>query len=173
MHRVQKYADDATRRIFDPFDRTSRILGAYENDEVVGTVRTNFLRETEVGDYFDYYELSRLGRAEIECCSITTRLMIAPRHRKGTLAIRLIKGIYKHALERGIKVDLIDCNDQLVPFFTRLGYRIHRENLLHPEYGQVTVMKLDVTDRVHLGHVGSVFLPVLNEWTTNPRIIGL
>jgi hypothetical protein len=90
--------------------------------------------------------------------------MIHPRHRKGTLAIRLARAIYRFGLERGIVTDLIDCNAHLVPFFTGLGYRVHRDDLVHPEYGAVTVMKLDLHDHLHLQGIRSPFLPVWQEW---------
>jgi N-acyl-L-homoserine lactone synthetase len=55
MHRKQKHADPLTRQICDPLDAGAYVLGVWEQEEVVGTLRTNFLAETEVGEYFDMY----------------------------------------------------------------------------------------------------------------------
>ena len=169
MHRKQKYADHEARRIEDPLDRGSCILGAWENGEVVGTVRASFLRCVDIGDYFDFYQVGRLPREQIGRASITTRLMIHPRHRQRSLAIRLARAIYQIGLREGITTDLIDCNDHLVPFFTGLGYRAHRDDLVHPEYVSVTVMKFELFDHTHLQAIRSPLLPVLQEWVaSNP-----
>lgn len=164
MHRQQKHADHAARRICDPLDACGHILGVWEQGEVVGTVRANFVRESDLGEYFEMYQVDRLPGEEQPRTSLTTRLMIHPRHRKGTLATRLARAIYRFGLERGITTDLIDCNQHLIPFFTSLGYRVHRDDLVHPEYGAVTVMKLNLTDQAHLQQIRSPFLPVLQAW---------
>ena len=167
MNRKQKYADHEARLIQDPIDCGSYILGAWENGELVGTVRSSVLSRVDISDYYDFYQIARLTPAEIALSSITTRLMIHSRHRRGSLAIRLAKAIYQIGLEQAITTDLIDCNEHLVPFFTGLGYRLHRNDLVHPEYGAVTVMKLGLSDYAHLQQIRSPFLPVSQEWLTS------
>jgi hypothetical protein len=164
MHRPQKYADHARKRIWDPLDSRGYVLGAWENDELVGTVRINFLAETDIGDYYEMYAFEEIPPFERSHSSITTRLMIHPRYRKGTLAIRIARALYRFGLERGILTDLIDCNAHLVRFFTGLGYQPHRTDLVHPEYGAVSVLKLSLIDRIHLQRIRSPFLPVLQDW---------
>ncbi|MCX5659773.1 MAG: GNAT family N-acetyltransferase [Planctomycetota bacterium] len=116
MQRTQKYADHRGKRICDPLDHGSHVLGAWEGDELVGTLRCNFLRDTSFGEYYEMYHIDRLPEHVQKRTSITTRLMIHQRFRKGTLGVRLSKAIYSIALERGITTDLIDCNGHLVPF---------------------------------------------------------
>jgi GNAT superfamily N-acetyltransferase len=110
------------------------------------------------------YQIDRLDFSEIEAASITTRLMVAPHYRSSTVTVRIVKSVYRFALEHGITTDLIDCNAHLVPFFTRLGYELHRTDLVHPEYGAVTVMKLQCHNHRHLAEVRSPFYDVLVDW---------
>ena len=164
MNRKQKYADHAAKRICDPLDPGSYVVAAWDSAELVGTLRINFLRETDFGEYFDLYHIGRLPDAVQQHTSITTRLMIHPRFRRGTLGVRLFNALYRFALERGITTDVIDCNAHLIPLFTGLGYRVFRDDLIHPEYGAVTVMKLDLYDYYHFQQINSPILPVLEEW---------
>jgi predicted GNAT family N-acyltransferase len=163
MHRPQRYADHDSKQICDSLDRSGHVLGVWNDDQVIGTVRTNFLRECEIGEYNQFYNTATLG-GRVRSCSITTRLMIDPNWRKGRFALRISQWIYQFALERDVTVDLIDCNAPLVPFFSRLGYAIHRNDLTHPEYGAVTVMKLEVRDAGHMARTGSALLPILRRW---------
>lgn len=166
MHRRQKYADHEAKQIYDPLDPGSYVFGAWADGELAGTLRTNFLRETDIGEYFEMYQLGYLPETVQKHTQITTRLMIQPRFRNGTLAVRLSKALYRFALERGITTDLIDCNAHLIPFFTGLGYRLFRDDLVHPEYGAVTVLKLDLYDHYHFQQISSPILPILQEWNS-------
>lgn len=58
MRRKQRYADHRLRRIVDPLDASGHVLGAWDKGVLVGTLRTNFLWESGVGEYFDMYRLS-------------------------------------------------------------------------------------------------------------------
>ncbi len=163
MHRPQQYADHVRRCIVDPMDDTGHVLAAYDNDTIVGTVRTNFLRESDIGEYFTLYGLSPMPHLGLNECAITTRLMIAPAYRRGTLAARLACATYTLGITNHITTDYIDCNDHLRGFFARLGYLPHKENVSHPEYGAITVLKLHLTDIAHLDAVGSPFGPLYRK----------
>jgi hypothetical protein len=164
MRRKQKYADHERKTITDPLDGEGvGNLAAWEGGEVVGVVRINFLQLTDIGDYFEQYDLGGLPPGVLAATSITTRLMIHPGHRRGTLAARLACETYRYGLARGITTDFIDCNAHLVSFFTGLGYVVHRDDLVHPEYGAVTVMRLNVTDLDHLERVRSPFRKILRS----------
>jgi Acetyltransferase (GNAT) domain len=78
MGRVQKYADHARRRIEDRLDKNAVNLAAFRDGKVVGVVRINFPRESDVGDYERSYHLSSVGKDHPTHTSINTRLMIAP-----------------------------------------------------------------------------------------------
>ena len=158
MNRPQKHADHESKLIIDSLDVPSAyVLAAWDAGELVGTVRNNFLRSCDIGEYARQYALTGFSPEFLAAASITTRLMVHPRYRCTTLATRLSCAAYRGGLERGITTDFIDCNRHLVGYFAGLGYRRHRDNLVHPEYGVVTVMRLDLTDHSHLEAIRSPF----------------
>lgn len=82
-----------------------------------------------------------------------------------SLTIRQVTQASMNAgLRQGLRVSIIDCNPPLVPFFSGLGYDIHRDDLVHPEYGAVFVMKMDARNRQRLADCRSPFLRVLDAF---------
>ncbi len=158
MQRVQTYANHDAKTIIEPFDRRAHILAAFEGSEIVGTIRANFARESDLGYYTEFYDMRRLGTAFPGSASITTKLMIVPQHRRGTLAVRLAMAIYDVGRDHGITHDFIDCNPHLEPFFRQLGYLSYKGSARHPEYGDVLPMLLDLDDFAHLSRLNSPFV---------------
>lgn len=159
MGRKQHYANHADRTIIDPLDMSATNVIAFEGEEIVGCVRVNFLVDGPVGDYEEFFELHRLSPAERLHASVTTRLMIERKRRRTSLSIDVVKAVYEHAIRRGDEISFIDCNRHLIGFFTKLGYRKLFEKP-HVEYGNVTVMQIDVRNVAHLVSVGSPFAPI-------------
>lgn len=180
MQRPQKDADHARARIEDALDATAELMVARDTatGAIVGTIRANVLGDGRVGTYESLYGVGGLGPAARAHTSITTRLMVE-RSKRGTLvAVRLAQALFRRALERRIATDYCDCNAHLVPFFERLGYR-PLGLIAHPEYGLVTLMRLDIEDSAFLRRIGSPLaaadvstLPV-SARTAAPRGIGL
>ena len=160
MGRVQFYADRTNKRICEPLDNNCRLFAAYDNGEIVGTIRTNFSKESELDYYADFYQMNKVGTYHPYRTSITTKLMIKPEYRKGTLAVRLASIGYANARKAGIRYDFIDVDPHLVDFFTRLGYRFHKRSN-HPEYGEVTIMIADLED---INHFESIKTPIVREY---------
>lgn len=159
MGRKQKYACAATKTIRDPLDDCGHQGLILENGRIVGCIRMNLLREAPIGDYFDFYGLERLSVKELQSASICTRLMIEPRLRHTSASVELVKFAYEFGLKYNVSTCFIDCNDHLVRFFRRFGWKVlfRRE---HDEYGVVNVMKLDLLDINHFKAIRSPFVPV-------------
>lgn len=157
MGRVQKYADPTRRRIEEPFDATAHLMIAERGGVTVGTLRTNFAGETDLGYYVRLFELDSVGNAFPSKVSLTTKLMVRRELRSGTLAVRMACAVYRFGLENGIRHDFIDCNPHLERFFQRLGFRPYMGKAEHPEYGPVLPLRLDLTDFEYLRQIGSPF----------------
>lgn len=155
MRRVQKYADHERRRIEEPLDATAHLMIAERDGRTLGTLRTNFARETDLGYYVRLFQLDSVGDAFPSQVSLTTKLMIRPELRSGTLAVRLACAVYRFGLEQGIHHDFIDCNAHLERFFQRLGFRTYMGRVVHPEYGEVLPLRLALHDVAHLQRLGS------------------
>jgi len=164
MGRPQTYADHTGRTFEEPLDKTGRTFFAEdERGHVVGTVRTNYGRDTDFGDYAALYGMECAGGCYPERVSITTKLMVSPKYRTGTLCCRLSIAGFRYALVDRILFDFIDCNPHLEDTFQRLGYRRYTGRIQHPEYGDVLPLVLLLTDLDHFERVGSPFARVCRE----------
>ena len=162
MNRLQFDADHSIKRIEDPLDHGGYNFAAFHGNEVVGAVRVNFPRTSSIGHYETYLDMRSAGFFHPSATSMCTRLMVAQRLRRTSLAMRLAQVSYKFGLFNRIRYNFVDCDDQLTRFFARLGYIIHRR-AVHPEYGMGTVMRLDLLDRAHLAQTRSPFLAIFDE----------
>jgi hypothetical protein len=155
------HVDHKTRTVVEPLDRVGHVFAAWEDGQLVGTVRTNFLHECDIGFYREAYSIDELQNdARV---AVTTRLAVAAPYRHGPTAVRLATAAYAFGLAHGIVQAVVDCRKLLVPMFIRLGYVVHRRHLTHPEFGEVTVLKLDLHDERQLRACRSPFHRVLQR----------
>jgi N-acyl-L-homoserine lactone synthetase len=164
LNRQEKYADHREALITDPLDNGAYNLAAWHDGQVVGHIRTNLLNETDVGEYLDHYQLRNLPGEVAAVTSISTRFSIHARYRHSGLIVPLVCASFKVALTRRVVADYCDCDDALLPVFTRLGYVPSRVDFVHPEYGRGTVMRLNMLDSAHLQSVRSPFARILAEF---------
>lgn len=169
MARPQKDADHLHGRVEDPLDAFAVLLAAVDHSTglVVGTVRANVLGDGDIGLYGDLYGLAALSTVQRRATSITTRLMVERTKRGSAVGVRLASALFAHGIARGVETDYIDCNAPLVPFFEHLGYRPLRL-IEHPDYGPVTLMRIDIGDRAYLRRVGSPLAAVPDRAYARP-----
>ncbi len=146
MGRKQIYADHQRKTIIEPLDETGYVFGAFENGAVVGTLRVNFAKESDLGYYEELYKMRSVGNSHPDHTSIITKLIVDNNYRYGRLTIRLAQAAYILGLKNGIKFNFIDCNQPLVEFFSFFGYELYTANVIHPEYGEVIPMICNVLD---------------------------
>lgn len=158
MGRKQKYADHARRLIQDPLDATAHNVVALDGQgQIAGCVRLNLCRDGGTDYYESLTRMEDVGSDHPYHTSLCTRLMVAPEFRKSPLAARLACACYDIAMAQGVVWNFVDCNEHLVPFFRRLGYRFtHRA--FHEEYGDVIVMRLNLQDIDGLHAMQSLFV---------------
>jgi acyl carrier protein len=160
MGLTMAFADHRRRIVSEPLDRCGLVLAARHRGEVVGTVRVNLLREADVGYYFEAYGLGLFDKEVVSSLSISTRLAIDYRYRKGGLLVKLARAAYQHLLQKNISHNVMDCRKPLLPNFLQLGYKTHIADLAHPEFGDVVVLALDIRDTDRLRQYGS---PLVSE----------
>ena len=159
-----KHANHDRRTVVEPLDYSGHVCGAWYEDQLIGTLRQNLVRNSDIGYYYKAYGVSQLPAMSDDLVSVTTRLAIDPRFRRGRLAMQLAEYGYDFLLANGITHDVIDSRPRLVPFFNRLGYRRHLNTINHPEFGEVVVQYLALNDENHLRKSRSPFLKhLLNE----------
>ena len=154
----QAYADHRRRIVTDPFDTTAKLLIATADDVVIGTVRTNFGKDCDLGSFADLHRMRELGSAFPSKVSLTTKLIVDPRFRDGRVYLELGHALFRIGRSHGIAVDFIDCQPKLIPLYRRFGYaQTSEQPFEHPELGPRMPMRL-FTDRAYLQSVGSILL---------------
>lgn len=170
MARRQQHADHGTRRMVEPLDEHAIHLAAFcsDRDCLIGALRINL---SDRGGLANYEELYGLGpEAMTGRAMVITRLVTLPESRGGrsSAGLALAKAAYRISLRERAELAFIDCSSDLVPFFEWLGFDTIR-CFEHPEYGDISVMRLDPLDRDRFAKSGSPLLEILDDWDARTR----
>lgn len=164
MGRHPKHADHSAQTIEEPLDSTGYNMIALEDGQIVGALRANIGTKGDFGEYTDLYDMSRAGPWFPEHVSMTSKFMVSPQHRNGTVAVRLALACFEFGCLNEIYFDFMDTNQHLEATYQRLGYRAYKGRVVHPEYGDVLPMILSLTDEHHLKSVHSPYLRVRSKF---------
>jgi Acetyltransferase (GNAT) family len=155
MQRKQIHADHGRKTICEPMDEKGLLYLGLKDGQLIGTVRHNCLDDPSASYYRSFYRGAWFGEGRASKVQITTKLMVLPQHQRSRSAVQLIAGYAEYGYRSGIEVDLIDCNEHLVPLFQRLGYFTHAGWAFHKEYGRVMPMFLAVDAVKYLQQIRS------------------
>jgi GNAT superfamily N-acetyltransferase len=156
MGLAMKYSNHPRRLVSEPLDETGHVLLAHCGSRLVATMRTNLLRDGDIGYYHEAYGISQLPSiVDPNNVSISTRLVVAKGYRGENVAPIIQTAAFQYARALGVTHDVVDCRKRLVPYFQRLGYKVHTGDLEHPEFGEVVVQIIDLRDYEHLRKVRS------------------
>jgi hypothetical protein len=166
-HLGDPLTDHQAEALTDPLVNAGNLFVARDhNGDIVATLMTTLAGDHDLGKYEGLYGIDQLSPTARARSSITTKLMVAEPWRCTRLPMLMARATYEHALSQGIERDYIDCNDHLVSFFKRLGYRPHLGRIVHRDYGAVNSMVLQLTDEAHLRKLRSPFLKSLQQHGT-------
>lgn len=177
MGRNQRHANHASRTIIEPLDETAIVVGAFKGDEIIGTCRLNFSRDTEFA-YSELYDFARFENLYPGKVVFITKLMLKPEFRKGLTFMRFMQELFRIIRIEGGAVNIIDCNDHLVRPFSKLGFQQYQEKFDHPEFGSVTPMVMYNFDteyfesvRSPLASICSLFNSLESKVISNGRVL--
>jgi GNAT superfamily N-acetyltransferase len=144
-------ADHVGARIRDRLDAHAIVLAAIDRTShaVLGTIRTNLLASCTIPVYPALYRLTDLSAATWAACSVTTYMAVAVAQRRHRVGAELCAALFDILIARGVNFDYLDCPTDVVPFYTRLGYRWLRP-IRHPWFGPMHLMRLSLQDHAHL-----------------------
>jgi len=159
------YVTNSAGGLQDLLDPHAILVAAIDRSSasIVGSVRTNYLRERAIPFYPSLYAMGELPGSTVMSSSITTCWTMGPGFACSTAntpsspAVQLAWTLYDLALRERICHDYLDCRDEEVAFFSHLGYRMVRE-IAHPVRERSNLMRLDVYDWSHLAEIQSPFL---------------
>lgn len=159
----QRYADHAARTVREPLDDSGHVLAAFDEGQLVASVRINYGAEETFREYADLYQMRRFAHYYPDRLSTCTKLMVAPRHRSGSVTSQLCAACYKYPPVHGIgnAFNLIDTVPALASYFRRLGYRQIQPRIHHPDVGEVVPLVLSVYDKEYLTRIRSPFAQLL------------
>jgi len=151
----------------DCFDDNSHIIVAYDNGNLVGSIRSNGAYEGKLP--FEYENKVRdIFKLEYPRVSTTSKIAIKKEYRSTILAYKLVSYIYRMGLQNNVLCDIIDVQrPELIDFYSRLGYRVFGSPFNSEEYGVLTPMVLHLFDVDHLNSVKSPFIRILYEFNKN------
>ncbi|MBD2546047.1 GNAT family N-acetyltransferase [Planktothricoides raciborskii] len=154
----QQYANHKSQIIEEPLDESGNIFVAFQDNKVVGTVRNNYARQSDLGYYVSLFKMSEATRqSHLIDVSVCTKFMVIKNLRRTGIGFSLMQFHYNQLLLDQIKFDFIDCEPHMIPFFQKLGYQTI-DMINHPEYGSGMAMILDVFNLKHLQRVKSPFM---------------
>ncbi len=154
----QPHADHTLKMLKDPLDRTGNLFAIYKNNEAVGTVLSNYVkRSSDLGCYPELYKMAEFANGSYYDSSISTKLIVRKDYRSTSIAFRLALATYIQGLKDNIQYDFLDCNQDMVYFFVRLGYKVCQDSVHHPEFGHGAVLALELQNIEHLEECNSPF----------------
>ncbi len=155
MGKKPYYADCKLKILEEPLDSHAKIFAAYQNGQVIGTIRNNLAISSNLEYYSHLYKMyETVGDAHPHHTSITTKFMIKKEFRGSTLFRELFRSWYKHLLNEGVKFDFADCAPRTTILYQKLGYQVIGE-INHPEYGYGNLLMFNILDFEHLKKVNS------------------
>jgi GNAT superfamily N-acetyltransferase len=162
---VESHDDQRSEGIQDDLDTSAGNLIALRESELVGAIRINYAWRSALGIHADFFRMRETAGSDYPSRScIISRLIVDPASRGNRLGYRLCAAAYKHALERDARIVFLSCSDDLIYYFSFLGFKAYMGRTWHEQYGQVVPMKLDLLDEKYLMTIGSPLLPVLRGW---------
>ena len=158
-----KEADHIEKIIKSPLDRTAHILGAFDEDKIAGTICVNFA-SLGLANFESVHSMQSFGEYFPDRVSVTTKLIVAPAYRNGSVALELIKAAYRIRLQGGILFDNIFFHPRRKVLAERLGYRQVFPNVVLPGYGESLSMVLVVRDWKYLLNLRSPLSEAIQDW---------
>ncbi|HEY3197524.1 MAG TPA: cyclic nucleotide-binding domain-containing protein [Nitrospirales bacterium] len=149
-------ADHPRKRLWDPLDDVATSYMVLDNQEVVGSLRIVFLQDVPdptslIHKFAMRPAIAAMGEAAI--CT-TSRFIIHPGLRRSLAILHLMEAGYRHAVERGVRLNYGDCSPHLLPFYEHLGYRRYTYAYNDITFGfKFPILML--LDRQHLAEVRS------------------
>jgi len=138
-----RYADHNLRILSDPLDAHANLFGAFVDGRALATIRTNYGRNSDLTPYTLLYEIQD---SDLNAIAVTSFFMVRTAYRRSRLALEMVQAAFELGRMDGIRSTFIDCEPALVNFYLKFGFRMHRDRIVHPDFGPGACMLLDTED---------------------------
>ncbi len=161
----QYHADHRRHQVQDDLDVGGTNLFVRRESKLVGAIRISYAWRSALGVHADFFRMRETAGSDHPSRScIISRLIVDPASRGNKLGYHLLAAAYKHALQHDARIAFVSCSDDLIFYFSVLGFKAYMGRTRHEEYGEVLPMKLDLLDEKYLMMIDSPLLPVLRSW---------
>lgn len=154
-----RHADHQSRQFLEPIDAVSFNFQAKRNNILLGSVRGSLAADALHDDH-----LSPLVEAANPRCLheavVSSRFAVRPSNTARSLISELFREVYRTGIDIGAKQCLVSTRDELVPLFTRFGFRSIGTKFMDPVAGSLNVLIHEMQDIDYMRHVGSPLLSV-------------
>ncbi len=165
MHGEKRHteADNRRQEFRDDWDDTAYHFYAEQDGMLGGCSRINLRRDGPF-ECEEQLGIERFKPSFPAHVCLTSRLVVRPNFKRGNLLKQLSCAMYQFKLEQGIHYSFLDCHPQLLPLYSRLGYRLYSPGFNHKKYTYVIPMVLVVNDICHLDRVKSPLAAVAHRY---------
>ena len=161
---TMEHASHQAKALYDDWDATADIIGAWHNDELVGCLRINYSNNTDLTEYEPF--IHPLAK-KTGVVAVTSKLVVAKAYRGTLVSARLCQAGFAQLQARRVHLNYLSCRFYLVEMYSRLGFRICGANFSHPEAGQLVPMVLLVQDYEHLQQIKSPLAAICAKYPNN------
>jgi predicted GNAT family N-acyltransferase len=163
MNGTESYANHGDKTIIEPLDKTGVNIGVWLKDDLVGCVRINLGRNSDISNFARYNRMDLVEGFSMEKTSICTKLMVDRHYRNTRVNILLMQACYRFAMEHGTETGVIESSDQLLKYYARFGFKPYTGKIRSEYYGDHTPLVLHLLDIDHLIAVRSPMLTIYYE----------
>lgn len=157
-------ADHERRFVIEPLDDASILVGAFEEGEVLGSLRINLGRDGSLEAFDQLYSFDRDQPYYPEQVGVISKLVAAKEHRNSLMLPRMLLWIYGLGLKWGVVRAYLDCSVDLIPFYEKLGFTTYTDDVETEEYGVIAPMRLDLGNIEYLEQIRSPLCRVLSHY---------
>ncbi|MEO6172512.1 MAG: GNAT family N-acyltransferase, partial [Arenimonas sp.] len=162
--------DDDRQRLEDPEDAVSIVLGAFDNDTLVGTFRITPVDQlTDDSSWCEIYENNKFPVAPAQQF-IFSRMIATNTFRDKGLASLFFKAAFDCIRQGGGELAFLHCPSHLVSLYEVMGFRRYVPGFVHEEAGFRIPMVMITGD---WGHFESVKSPLLSQVMQYPPNVSL
>lgn len=141
----------------DELDQMSQHYYIEEEGQVVAALRCRYYGKADTSNE----HLLHLAQQDGARHAVIDRLSVS-RSRRGLLhSYALASAVFEDGMAKGIDIGIIECEDQLVNYYRRMGFKLNRT--VHRPYGMRKLMTIDTRDMNYLEKVNSPLLRVLRR----------
>ncbi len=165
MNKLHIAADHGQKLMSDEADGHAMQYYAEAEDEIIATARSQRGKEGSFSEKeIKFFQINAFERyIPHDKLAIVDRFIVQKEYRHGRLANQMMLAIYSGALEAGIRLCFISCEDKLLSMYLRYGFREYTEPLLLASSEKRHRLILFLCDSKHLQKTRSPFLTLLPE----------